>query len=155
MALVDTLCSTQELKHVTFWRCALPRFPFFFRVPESVLQQSVCNVSASQGSGLASHTMSTQDGCHMLLTTSMCSHLTKITQILHENEHFHKTSLLTRTSKNQPDHKNASFLVKKCNQNVEELNLAGRWEPNPACQGCQARISSFWAKKRLILHDTL
>ena len=117
----------------------------FFRV----LQQGVClcNVSASQGSGLASHTVSTQGGCHMLLTTSMCPHLAKNTQILDENGHFHKTSHLTRASKNQHGHKNASFLEKKCTLNAEGPNLACRWKPDLACQGCQARLSSFSGQK--------
>ena len=32
-AFVHTLCSTQELKHVTLWRCAPSRFPFFLSCP--------------------------------------------------------------------------------------------------------------------------
>ena len=72
----------------------------------------------------------------------MCPLLAKNTQILDENGHFHKTSLLTRTSTNQHGHKNASFLKKKCTLIAEGPNLACR-EPNLACQVCQARLSSF------------
>ena len=43
--------------------------------------------------------------------------------------------------------KTASFPMKKCTQNAEGPNLACRWEPNLACQGCQARLSSFSGQK--------
>ena len=44
-AFVDTLCSTQELKHVTLWRCALSRFPFFLSCPRvGIATRCVCNV---------------------------------------------------------------------------------------------------------------
>ena len=83
----------------------------------------------------------------MVHTMSMWSHLAKITTILNENGHFHKTSTLTQTSKNHHVHKNYLFSYEKCTQNAEGPNLACRWGPNLACQGCQARLSSFSGQK--------
>ena len=93
---------------------------FFCRV----LQQGVCVTSVRHKVlDLPLHTVSTQDGCHMVPTTSMCSHLAKISQIIDENGHFHETSPLTRTSKNQHGHKNASFLEKKVHSDCRGLIL--------------------------------
>ena len=49
--------------------------------------------------------------------------------------------------KNQHVHKNYLFSYEKCTQNAEGPNLACRWGPNLACQGCQARLSSFSGQK--------
>ena len=43
--------------------------------------------------------------------------------------------------------KTASFPMKNALQNVKGPNLACRWGPNLACQGCQARLSSFSGQK--------
>ena len=43
--------------------------------------------------------------------------------------------------------KTTCFPMKQCTQNAEGPNLACRWEPHLACQGCQARLSSFSGQK--------
>ena len=107
---------------------------FFFRVPESVLQQGVCNVIVSKGSGLASHTVSTQDRCHMLLTTSMCSHLAKKKTLRFSMDIFIKRPPLPGHRKINMVIKMFLFLGKSALKMPEGLNLAVWWEPNLACQ---------------------
>ena len=64
----------------------------------------------------------------------------KNTSILGEN------GPLTQKSKNKHGHK-IVFLEKKCTLNAEGLNVACWWEPDIACQRCQARLSSFSGQK--------
>ena len=77
-AFVDTLLNAGTQARDPLAMCIVAvSFCSFVSQSRHCNKVCVCNVSASQGSGLASHTVSTQDGCHMLLTTSMCSHLAK------------------------------------------------------------------------------
>ena len=129
-------------------------FLFFLSCPRvGVATRCVCNVSASQGSGFASHTVSTQDGfSHVAHNVNVFSSRKKSRIFSMKMDIFIKRTPLTRTSKNQHGHKHVSFLEKNCILNAEGPNLACQLKPNPACQVCQAL---FRATKRLILHDTL
>ena len=152
----------RELKHGTLsklWKCA-PTFdahvcPFprqdaevsFVKIPcmkavgthtatDASVQGQWCSDFASH------HATAARVDVHFLLC--QCDVISqKITTILDGNGHFHKTSPLYPDIERSTWSKNASLLKKKCTLNAEGPNLACRREPNLACHGCQASLSSF------------